>query len=338
MMGFLSKVVQDNKFTPEDVPKFEAKLYFEGAKRRKDLEQFTVLLFLSTVIATFGVLGDSTATVIGAMIIAPLMRPIMATAAALVTGRMDRAIYSSLIVAAGVAGVIGVSWLLTALNFSVIVSFETNSQITSRISPRLIDLYAALASGAAGAFAMSRDDVADSLPGVAISISLVPPLCVVGVGLAEGNLDASLGALLLFVTNFLSILLAGGGTLALLGLGVAATKKLDTGARRRAFSLVAFGVLLVIIPLGVTTYRVFQESLTELATKNVAQEWTAETDFEVARVDANGNQVNIVINGSGAAPALPELGDTLASLLDRALELKLTKVLSEKEFYKAVPD
>ena len=338
MMGFLSKVVQDNKFTAADVPKFEAKLYFEGAKRRKDLEQFTVLLFLSTVIATFGVLGDSTATVIGAMIIAPLMRPIMATAAALVTGRMDRAIYSSLIVAAGVAGVIGVSWLLTALNFSVIVSFETNSQITGRISPRLIDLYAALASGAAGAFAMSRDDVADSLPGVAISISLVPPLCVVGVGLAEGNLDASLGALLLFVTNFLSILLAGGGTLALLGLGVAATKKLDTGARRRAFSLVAFGVLLVIIPLGVTTYRVFQESLTELATKNVAQEWVDETDFEVSRVKAKGNQVNIVINGSGAAPALPELGDTLASLLDRALELKLTKVLSEKEFYEAVPD
>ena len=57
-MGLLSNIVQDNKFTPEDVPKFEAKLFFEGAKRRKDLEQFSVLLFLSTVIATYGVLGD----------------------------------------------------------------------------------------------------------------------------------------------------------------------------------------------------------------------------------------------------------------------------------------
>jgi hypothetical protein len=69
---------------PEDLPQFEAKLFFEGAKRRVNLERFAVLLFLSTVIATYGVLGDSTATVIGAMIIAPLMTPIMATAAGLV--------------------------------------------------------------------------------------------------------------------------------------------------------------------------------------------------------------------------------------------------------------
>ena len=76
-MGVLRNIVNDNKFTPDRVPPFEAKLFFEGAKRRVDLERFAVLLFLSTVIATYGVLGNSTATVIGAMIIAPLMTPIM---------------------------------------------------------------------------------------------------------------------------------------------------------------------------------------------------------------------------------------------------------------------
>jgi uncharacterized hydrophobic protein (TIGR00271 family) len=337
-MGLLSNIVQDNKFTPEDVPKFEAKLFFEGAKRRKDLEQFAVLLFLSTVIATYGVLGDSTATVIGAMIIAPLMRPIMATAAALVTGRMDRAIYSSLIVAAGVAGVIGVSWLLTAFNFTTVVSFETNSQITGRISPRLIDLYAALASGAAGAFAMSRDDVADSLPGVAISISLVPPLCVAGVGLAEGQWDASLGALVLFMTNFLSILLAGGGTLALLGLAAAATKDLRAEARRRAFLLVALGIVIVAIPLAATSIQVARESLTESATRRLAQDWVGETDYEVSRVDANGNQVNLIINGSGDPPLLSELGTSVGAALNRLVDLKLTIVPSQEEYYEAVPE
>ena len=75
-MGVLRNIVDDNKFTPEDLPKFEGKLFFEGAKRRVNLERFAVLLFLSTVIATYGVLGDSTATVIGAMIIAPLMTPL----------------------------------------------------------------------------------------------------------------------------------------------------------------------------------------------------------------------------------------------------------------------
>jgi uncharacterized hydrophobic protein (TIGR00271 family) len=332
--------VQDNKFTPEDVPKFEAKLFFEGAKRRKDFEQFAVLLFLSTVIATYGVIGDSTATVIGAMIIAPLMRPIMATAAALVTGRFDRAIRSSLIVAAGVAGVIGVSWLLTALNITAVISFETNSQITGRISPRLIDLYAALASGAAGAFAMSREDIADSLPGVAISISLVPPLCVVGIGLSEGEWVAAWGALLLFVTNFLSILLAGGGVLALLGLGAAATKELRADARRKAFIWIAVGVVVVAIPLAATSFTVLQETLTEVTTRRLAQEWVDQTGYEVTRIEANGNQVDLFINGSGDPPILSDLGTLVKDerAFNRLIRLKLITIPTEKEVYEVVPE
>lgn len=337
-MGLLSSIVHDNKFTVEDVPKFEAKLFFEGAERRKDLEQFTVLLFLSTVIATYGVMGDSTATVIGAMIIAPLMRPIMATAAAIVTGRFDRAIRSSLIVAAGVAGVIGVAWLLSLVNFTTVVSFTQNSQITGRISPRLIDLFAALASGAAGAFAMSREDVADSLPGVAISISLVPPLCVVGVGLSYGEWLAAWGALLLFVTNFLSILLAGGGTLALLGLAAAATKELRTEARRRAFTWIAIGVVIVAIPLTATSFRVLQESLTELTTKRLAQQWVDPSDYEVTRVEANGNQVELIINGSGEPPPVSELESSLGSSLNRLIELKLITLPSETAVYEIGPE
>ena len=106
-MSILSEMLGANRFTPEDVPRFEAKLFFEGARRRRYYEQFGVLLLLATVIATMGILGDSTATVIGAMIIAPLMTPIMATAAALVTGRMGRAGRSLLLVVVGVIGVIG---------------------------------------------------------------------------------------------------------------------------------------------------------------------------------------------------------------------------------------
>jgi hypothetical protein len=83
------------------VPRFAAKLFFEGAVRRKYFEQFGVLLVLATISATAGSMGDSTATVIGAMIIAPLMTPIMATAAALVTGRMSRAGRSLLLVVVG---------------------------------------------------------------------------------------------------------------------------------------------------------------------------------------------------------------------------------------------
>ena len=161
---------------------------------------------------------------------APLMTPIMATTAALLTGQTERAVRSTVLVAVGVAGVIALSWLfgaLAVLSVGRVLCFETNSQITGRISPTSVDLIAALASGAAGAFAMSRDDIADSLAGVAISISLVPPLCVVGIALAAGEWSAASGALLLFITNYLSILLAGGGVLALLGLAQAAAVRDD---------------------------------------------------------------------------------------------------------------
>ena len=86
-MAGLSTIIEDNKFTPADVPELESKLFFEGDRSRRHLVRFTILLFLSAVIATQGVIEDSTATVIGAMIIAPLMNPIVATTAALVMGK-----------------------------------------------------------------------------------------------------------------------------------------------------------------------------------------------------------------------------------------------------------
>jgi uncharacterized hydrophobic protein (TIGR00271 family) len=325
MMGVIRNIVDDNRFTPEDVPKFEAKLFFEGAKRRVNLERFAVLLFLSTVIATYGVLGDSTATVIGAMIIAPLMTPIMATAAGLVMGDMGRAGHALATVVLGVAGVIAVAWLIGAFHLGVI-SFTTNSQITARVSPSLLDLAVALASGVAGAFAMSRDDVADSLPGVAISIALVPPLAVVGISLSQGQWHDAWGAMLLFLTNFLSILLAGGGTLALLGLSAASTRELQASARRRAFVYIALGTLLVAIPLAATSARVAEETTAEYQTRQFTEQWLAQTSFEVNKIDANGNQIEVIISGAGDPPPLPDPGTDLGTAIDQDVTVNVKVV------------
>lgn len=332
-MGVISNIIEDNKFTPDHLDWFDAKLFFEGVSRRRNYEQFSVLLLLATTIATYGVLGDSTATVIGAMIIAPLMTPIMATAAALVTGRFDRAWRSVALVAAGVAGVIGVSWLLAMLSVNTVISVETNSQIAGRISPRLIDLAAALASGAAGAFALSRRDVSDSLPGVAIAISLVPPLCVVGITLSVGEFNAAMGALLLFITNFLSILLAGGGVLALLGLGAAATKELRRHARRRAFLFIALGAVIVAIPLLTTSVRVARQSITEATSKNLAQQWVDGTDYRVSRVVSIGDEIYVVVNGSGDVPDLETLGADINQAIGRLVTVRLTIIPTQEQVY-----
>ena len=328
-MGVFRNIVDDNKFTPEDVPPFEDKLFFEGAKRRVNLERFAVLLFLSTVIATYGVLGDSTATIIGAMIIAPLMIPIMGTAAGLVMGDMGRAGRSFLKVVGGVAGVVFTAWIIGSFVNPTIVSFTTNSAITGRISPSLTDLVIALASGAAGAFAMSRSDVADSLPGVAISISLVPPLCVVGIGLSGGEWGIASGAMLLFLTNFLSILLAGGGVLALLGLSAASTKELTGTARRKAFITIAIGALLVAIPLAATSIRVATETTAELQTQRLVQLWLDQTDYRVTKVEADGRNLNVLINGSGDLPALDELGADLQSAIGPRIKMNMKVVPAE---------
>jgi len=90
-MSILRNFIADSRFKPDDLPAFKTNLFFEGAQRRGNLEKFVILLFLSTAIATYGVIGDSVATVIGAMIIAPLMRPIMAITAGLVMGELKLA-------------------------------------------------------------------------------------------------------------------------------------------------------------------------------------------------------------------------------------------------------
>ena len=87
--------------------------------------------------------------------------------------------------------------------------FATNGQVISRIHPKLIDLIAALATGTVGAFALVRSDISDTLPGVAIAISLVPPLAVVGLLLSVQRYSDAAGAALLFGTNVAAIIATG---------------------------------------------------------------------------------------------------------------------------------
>ena len=126
------------------------------------------------------------------MIVAPLMGPIMATAAAVVMGSTQRALRSLALVLVGVVAVILFSMMLMWIIPDVSISFTENAELASRISPGLIALLTALASGAAGAY-ITAEEIADSIGGVAIAISLVPPLCVVGIAINQGQWDRPAG-------------------------------------------------------------------------------------------------------------------------------------------------
>lgn len=167
---------------------------------------FYVLLTLSAIIATLGLLANSVAIIIGAMIIAPLMGPIIGMAYAMVMANRRLLRRSSLTLLKGVIWTVATAFLTTLL----IGLRAPGSEILARANPTLLDLGVAMAAGAAGAFANSRRSIADALPGVAIAVALVPPLSVIGIGLSLGENRLFTGALLLFLTNLIGIIFSGG--------------------------------------------------------------------------------------------------------------------------------
>lgn len=194
--------------TAADVDRMRDQLFFDGDGRGRKLSRFWLLLVLAAVIAAAGVAADSTATVIGAMIVAPLMTPILGVALAATLADRANLLRSIALVVSGAVAVVAIGFVV-GIGSGVPVVAELNSQVAGRVSPRLIDLLAALATGAVGAIALSRSDISDTLPGVAIAISLVPPLSVVGLTLEAGKPVQAAGALLLFVTNVSAILASG---------------------------------------------------------------------------------------------------------------------------------
>ncbi len=313
-------------FDPEYIQRFEAKLFIEGPQSARRLTNFFTLLLLATFIATYGLLSSSTATVIGAMIIAPLMGPIMATTAAAVMGHSRRALRSLALVLAGIVTVIAFSYALTLLVPELAISFTANPELASRINPGLLALFTALGSGAAGAFITSRDEIADSMGGVAIAISLVPPLCVVGIALRQGEWTAALGAMVLFTTNFLAILLAGGVTFLIVGLGRVALTQAQKSVRRRGFVLFVVGIVLVAIPLTITgahTLTLAQEN--DTAATQVRQ-WLSGTSYDLMTVDVHDQVATVALEGDGTLKPVKSLADQLATALRHPVVVRLRLV------------
>lgn len=274
---------------------------------------FLIMLALSGIIATAGVLTDSTATVIGAMIIAPLGTPILAIALGIVTGHLRLVVRSILWVLAGLAIVVGLG-----LAFSGFVatpeSLATNSQVVGRTSPSLMDLVAALATGFAGGFAMCRRDLSAVLPGVAIAISLVPPLGVVGVCAGQGLWTDAAGALWLFLSNVVALVIAGSIVFTLAGYAR------DPGSspvanRRRAYLIVTLLAVVITIPLVVNSVVSVALARWSVAIQDAATTWLA--DEEGARiygVQWSGATATVeVTTGDGETPPIDDLQKAVAA-------------------------
>ena len=286
--------------TRRTLPELQDELFLDTGEVSRKLSRFWVLLVLAATIATAGILTESTATVIGAMIVAPLGTPIMGMGLAVVTGHARRLTGSAVLVLSGAVAVVllaaFLAWILPDLQ-----PLASNGQVTSRTSPGVIDLLAAVATGFAGAYGLARKDVSDVMPGVAIAISLVPPLAVVGITAAAGQWGSAWGAFLLFASNVVAMIVAGTILLTLYGYHREAQQA--PGFRKRpAYVVIAASLVLILVPLVLTTAQTAREQLWLRRASAAAQAWTAGRGYVLQDVSFEGPDLHVMVEGSGPVP------------------------------------
>jgi uncharacterized hydrophobic protein (TIGR00271 family) len=321
--------LENRPHSADDRSQLYAKLFYEGGLATRRLSRFFLLMGFATTIAAFGIVSDSTAVVIGAMLVAPLMTPLMGTSLSLVMGWPKRATMSGGVALGGVALAIGLSAVYGAM-LPWEIDPVANSQIASRVAPTMIDLVIAIAAGGAGAFALSRPDVSDALPGVAVAIALVPPLAVVGLMLEAGEADKAFGALMLFTTNMVAILLVGAFVFLLTGVVPIAKLVAEREWIRTTVTLIGILAIGVIVVLGTTGERIRAQAFDRDNVEDVIDDWIDGRPLELLSFDVGRSDVEIVVVGAERPNDVEDLATDLESELGRDLVVTLRWVPEEQ--------
>ncbi|WP_051681642.1 TIGR00341 family protein [Cellulomonas sp. HZM] len=300
---------------------------FEEVGERLDLDVgdtrakrsgFWAMLVLSGLIAVAGVITDSTATVIGAMIVAPLSTPILGIGIGIVAADVAKVGRSAAYVLGGLATVVALGWI-AAQALPSTTDLLANSQVTGRTSPGVGDLVAAFATGFAGALALARKDLADVLPGIAIAISLVPPLGVVGVCLGSGQASLALGALILFASNAVALVVAAIVVFTSIGYAREAQEaRSSAGAPRRRAAYVAVAVALVVVavPMVANTVQAALADLWLSQSGEAAEQWLSGVPgAQVQDVRWQGKDVAVDVLFEGDTPDVAPLREKIDAIV-----------------------
>jgi uncharacterized hydrophobic protein (TIGR00271 family) len=224
-------------------------LFNQLRENAKPKQTYLVLMMLSTILATFGLFSNSSPVIIGAMILAPLMSPIISLSMGVL--RQDRNLIRTSLTTVGIG--IGVGYAFAIIITVITPIMDINDEIALRTNPNIIDLGIAVISGAAGAYAHAKEEIAKTLAGVAIAVALVPPLAVSGIGIGWMNWQIFFGAFLLLLTNLTGMVLAG--SLVFLLSGYSPLK-----LARKGLLISFFVVSALSIPLGYGFIAVVQEN------------------------------------------------------------------------------
>ncbi len=323
---------EKRRVEPEERDRILGQLFYEGEARRPWLYRFTVLQVASVVIAVIGIAADSPAIVIGAMLLSPLMTPVLSVAAAATMIWPKRVARSVGFVVVASLGSMLLAWVVATMMPDVQVGVLPN-ELLARTRPTLFDLAVALAAGTAGGYAMVRDEVGSALPGVAVAVALVPPLAVVGTALDIGRSDLAVGAALLYVTNLTAIVLAA--SVVFLATGFIPTVRIS-----RLSWQVALAVTLTLIPVGLLAVPLYNSLATAVRDARAAELASDEIDtwlqglrLEVVDLSVDRQDVVVELTGQDQPPPVEELGQRLEEILDRQVVLTVNLTERQQETY-----
>jgi uncharacterized hydrophobic protein (TIGR00271 family) len=295
-----------------------------GRGARPGINYF-VLIVLSCIIAALGLLLNSPSVVIGAMLVAPLMSPVMAFSLGLVTGDLRLIRFSTEAIVKGVALDIIITAFIGLLSPLKTVSGEMLAQA----QPTLLDMVIALAAGTAGAYAVARKDVSAALPGVAIAASLTPPLATAGLSLSLGDAQVAGGAFLLFVTNIAAISLAGGVVFLLLGIR---PQTWGPESRRQLRQRLIGSLLLLLaiaIPLGIIMNQTVREAAQEQKGQEILARYLAAQNSRLVSLEVEHTRSSLLIVATVHAThpideeTVADLETTLSEQMDQPVQLDM---------------
>lgn len=270
---------------------------------------YLILIVSSCAIATFGLLSNSTAVIIGAMIIAPLMLPIRGLAFGALEGNVLLFRRGLVAVAVGTGLAVALAWLLGTM--IGIASF--GSEVLARSEPTLLDLGIAIAAGSISGYAKVQPKISESLAGTAIAVALMPPLCVIGLGLSQANWNLSQGATLLYLTNLLGITLSCMLTFLLAGY-------VSLRHARKALAWILTFTAILLVPLGFSFARLVRQAQLEASLRQALLNRTVtfqQLDFLSSSTNWLAKPPEVRLNVRAREPITPKQVALLETFLER---------------------
>ena len=295
------------------------------------------LVILSSSIATLGLISDSPAVIIGAMLVAPLMSPILGIGLGSITAdtKLAQRSLSALVRGAIISIILSALLTLSNVYLPIVPSLiEIPNEVLARTQPTINDLIIALAGGLAAAYSLSQPHLSAALPGVAIATALMPPLSTIGIGIAMGRWDIAGGAALLFLTNAVTIAFAAILIFFLEGFGPKRRSTDETFPK--SLMIAAILIVILLIPLTIAGVRFVTQAQENRLINTIIETEIAEFyDAELLELSINQTEEELQLEitlRSSTPPTYSQvitLQEALVNQLDKSVALIVNHIRAE---------